>query len=62
MTCPLLLMGAMMDGLLVASTASEVRPWKALLKDTILVRPLWNEASFKAFSLASAPLLIRNRL
>ena len=44
----------MILGLSVASTANEVRPWKAFEKDTTRVRPLWNEASFNAFSLASA--------
>ena len=36
-------MGAMILGLLVTSTASDVRPWKALAKDTTRVRPLWKE-------------------
>lgn len=44
----------------VASTASEVRPWNAFEADSTRVRPVLNEASFSAFSLASAPLLIRN--
>ena len=60
MICPFALMGAMILGLSVASTASEVRPWKALEKEITLVRPVWKEASFKAFSFASAPLLIKN--
>ena len=60
--CPLALMGAMILGLSVASTAREVRPWNALLNDITRVLPVWKEASFNAFSLASAPLLMRNRL
>ena len=46
---------------LVTSTASEVRPWKALATDSTRLRPFLNEASFKAFSLASAPELMRKR-
>ena len=53
-------MGAMIFGLFVTSTASEVRPWKAFSQDKTRVLPLVNEASFKAFSFASAPELIRN--
>lgn len=37
---PQLLMGAMILGLFVTSTASEVRPWNAFEKDITRVRPL----------------------
>ena len=47
-------------GLFVTSTASEVRPWNAFSHDSTLVLPFVNEASFRAFSFASAPELIRN--
>ena len=53
--------GAEMAGLSVAATAPDVRPWKALAKASTLARPVWNEASFSAFSLASAPELQRKR-
>ena len=36
-------MGATIFGLLVTSTASEVRPWKAFSEDSTRVRPFWNE-------------------
>ena len=58
--CPLALIGAMIFGLSVTSTASDVRPWNAFPNDTTRVRPLWNEANFSAFSFASAPELMRN--
>ena len=53
-------MGAMIFGLFVTSTASDVRPWNAFSADSTRVRLVWNEASFSAFSLASAPELMRN--
>ena len=46
--------------MLVTSTASDVRPWNAFSAESTLVRPFVNEASFRAFSFASAPLLMRN--
>ena len=58
-TCGVRLNGALIAGLSVAATAPDVRPWKALLKARIFARPVWNEASFRAFSLASAPELQR---
>ena len=42
-----------------AATAPEVRPWKALPKASTLLLSVWNEASLRAFSLASAPELQR---
>ena len=51
--------GATILGLSVAATASEVRPWKAPVKAITFLRPVTNEASFSAFSLASAPELHR---
>ena len=56
------LKGAEIAGLSVAATAPEVRPWNALEKASTFVRPVWNEASFRAFSFASAPELQRKRL
>ena len=50
----------MIFGLSVTSTASDVRPWNAPLAESTRLRPLWKLANFKAFSLASAPELIRN--
>ena len=55
-----MIIGAIIFGLFVTSTASDVRPWKAFCADSTRVRPLVNEASFSAFSLASAPELMRN--
>jgi len=49
--------GATIDGLSVAATASDVLPWKDFVNAIIFLRPVTKEASFKAFSLASAPLL-----
>ena len=46
-------------GLSVAATAPDVLPWNDLAKASILLLPVWSEASFMAFSLASAPLLHR---
>ena len=54
--------GERMEGLSVAATAPDVRPWKALEKASTLARPVWNDASLSAFSLASAPELQRKRL
>mgnify|MGYP002511208019 CR=1 FL=1 len=51
--------GATIFGLSVAATAPEVRPWNAALKASSLRLPVWKEASFTAFSLASAPELQR---
>lgn len=56
------LKGAQIAGLSVAATAPAVRPWNALEKASTFVRPVWNEASFRAFSFASAPELQRKRL
>ena len=53
--------GAEIAGLSVAATAPDVRPWKAFPMASTFVRPVWNEASFRAFSLASAPELQRKR-
>ena len=53
------LKGDTIFGLSVAATAPDVRPWKACEKASSRARPVWNEASFMAFSLASAPELQR---
>ena len=53
--------GAEIAGLSVAATAPDVRPWNALPMASTFARPVWNEASFRAFSLASAPELQRKR-
>lgn len=53
------LKGARSAALSVAATAPDVRPWKASVKARMCERPVWNEASFMAFSLASAPELQR---
>jgi len=50
-----------MAGLSVAATAAEVRPWKPFLKAITSLLPVWNEASFKAFSFASAPEFHKNK-
>ena len=50
-----------MRGLSVTLTAAEVRPWKEWAKAMTFFLPVWNEASFSAFSLASAPELMRKR-
>ena len=50
----------MILGLSVTRTAAEVRPWNECWKANTRFFPLWKEASFNAFSLASAPELIRN--
>ena len=55
------LKGELMAGLSVTATAPDVRPWKAFSMARILLRPVWNDASFRAFSLASAPELQRKR-
>ena len=55
-----LLNGAWIFGLSVAATAPEVLPWKAFLNASTLALPVWNDATFRAFSFASAPLLQRN--
>ena len=54
--------GAAIAGLSVAATAPAVRPWNAFVKESTFARPVWNEASLSAFSLASAPELQRKRL
>ena len=46
----LALTGAIIFGLPVASTANDVRPWKALTADSMRVRPVLNDASLRAFS------------
>src|SRR6187402_1615245 len=56
------LIGATIFLLSVTATAAEVLPWKELSKETTLDFPLWKEASFNAFSLASAPELHKNKL
>ena len=52
--------GAWILGLSVAATAPDVLPWNALRKARTLAFPVWNDATFSAFSFASAPLLQRN--
>ena len=42
-----------------ALTARDVLPWKAFSIESTRVLPLVKEASFKAFSFASAPELMR---
>ena len=54
------LTGATMFGLSVAATANEVRPWNEPFIAITFFLPLKNEASFSAFSFASAPELHRN--
>ena len=56
-----LLNGAWIFGLSVAATAPEVLPWKALQNASTLAFPVWKDATFSAFSFASAPLLQRNK-
>jgi len=58
-TLAVALKGERIAGLSVTSTAPDVRPWKAPPKASTLARPVWNDASFRAFSLASAPELQR---
>ena len=53
------LKGDEIAGLSVTATAPDVRPWKAFERASTLARPVWNDASFRAFSLASAPELQR---
>ena len=48
-----------MEGLSVAATAREVRPWNDFLNAIIFFLPVWKEANLSAFSLASAPELQR---
>ena len=55
------LKGDEIAGLSVTATAPDVRPWKAFAIASTFERPVWNEASFRAFSLASAPELQRKR-
>jgi hypothetical protein len=55
------LKGATILGLSVRTTAPEVLPWKAPEKLIIPDFPVAKEASFNAFSLASAPELHRNK-
>ncbi len=55
------LKGDEIAGLSVTATAPDVRPWKAFEMASTFDRPVWNDASFRAFSLASAPELQRKR-
>ena len=55
------LKGDEIAGLSVTATAPDVRPWKAFEMASAFDRPVWNDASFRAFSLASAPELQRKR-
>ena len=49
------------DYVSVAATAPEVLPWNAFLNASTFGLPVWNDATLRAFSLASAPLLQRKR-
>src|SRR5690606_40306973 len=53
------LTGATIFRLSVAATANDVRPWNAFVKAITFFRLLWKDASFSAFSFASAPELQR---